>query len=145
MRRLLILLLLSIFSLIAPSLSYGSGAPSVACEKMIPDHGPPPQTSPSPYKVVLNKKMLSVHEPLEITLTSKSGQDIFVGFLVQVRMNLTGQPEKPYGGFVEGDDDNARLLACSNIPDNAMTHNSNKPKKVVKVHWMPQMPGKYRV
>lgn len=148
--------ILLLTSLVASSHAYNQGAPSVSCENMTPGHqGSSPQTTPSPYKIVLQNTHTNLNRPLSIALTSTSGRDEFKGFLIQVRMahpSDESQKDKPFGDFIEDGGSNAaggvklaRALACDGIPNNAITHNSNVPKKSVTVEWAPKTPGHYRV
>lgn len=130
---------------IAPEVhAYQTGAPTVACDSLLPNHGVPPQSSPSPYKIVLERTQTYASAPLEITLTSKNGRDEFKGFLIQVRGD---NPEgadaefynKPLGEFENNTRlKDARVLPCNGVHNLAMTHKGPEPKKSVTVKWIPE-------
>ena len=80
------LLFLLLLGVLKTSDGYSSGAPSSACEDMVPQHHTPPQTSPFPYAVVLNKKEIKSGESVTVTITGTEAAKNFKGFFVQARV-----------------------------------------------------------
>lgn len=127
-------LLLSLIALYTQNVQgYSGGADPSVCDSMKPGHGADSQTSPSPYTVTMSKNAVQGYENVEITISSKNGNDIFKGFLVQVRK--VGGDNKAVGEFKDLEDDHTRTLDCFGRKKSAMTHKSSDEKKSVTVHW----------
>lgn len=60
---------------------YSGGAPSEACEDMLPQHGAPAQTKESPYTLTPNRKSVKAGESITLTLAAKDSSK-FKGFMI---------------------------------------------------------------
>lgn len=86
---------------------YGAGAPKEACGDMIPQHHTPPQTSPFPYKITVNKKIIRAGESVQVSITSGGSVKDFKGFFIQGRVG-----DRPVGKFSETP--GVKLVDCGN-------------------------------
>ncbi|ODM96838.1 putative ferric-chelate reductase 1 [Orchesella cincta] len=133
-RTLPIVLAFTLVHAISTVNGFGGGAPNGVCKTMLPGHGSSPQTGPNPYKVEISKSSLMGQEVMDITISSKTGSDDFVGFLLQVRK--PGDNNKAYGSFNEViENDLGQTLECFDIANSGVTHKNNKPKKSITVQW----------
>ncbi|KAK7501516.1 hypothetical protein BaRGS_00007320, partial [Batillaria attramentaria] len=101
---------------------YSAGAPLGQCAAMTPNHGPQPQTTPSPFAVTPSKMNYSAGESLT--------GDTFKGFLLQARSGDT-----PVGMFTSAAGDNTQTLDCSDNSMSALTHTSGFSKTTLTVTW----------
>lgn len=112
---------------------HSSGAPTSVCSSMVPDHrGTAPQTGLNPYTVKLHKST-SKQDIIKITLASHSVNDMFRGFLIQVR---APGGNKTFGEF-KHDSEELQTLDCFRMRKSAITHSSNGLKMSVSVQWTP--------
>ncbi|CAL8133645.1 unnamed protein product [Orchesella dallaii] len=128
-----VVLALTLLSAISAVNGFGSGAPEGVCASMTPGHHVDPSTDPIPYKIVLSKNVAKGAETVDITITSKSGERDFKGFIIQVRK--PGE-EKAYGEFKEFDDESGQTLNCFGTENSAVTHASNDKKKSITAEWI---------
>ena len=84
---------------------FSGGAGEAACETMIPQHGPSPQSTPSPYTLSVVATTYSSNEEISVTL---AGAPSFKGYMIQAR-TLSGQR---IGTFSLAADQNHR---CSQV------------------------------
>lgn len=68
---------------------YEKGAPKDACADMIPQHHTPPQTSPFPYTITLDKHEIKGGEKVQVFITGTESHKNFKGFFVQARVEDT--------------------------------------------------------
>ncbi|XP_055304926.1 putative defense protein Hdd11 [Sitodiplosis mosellana] len=111
--------------------SYSAGAPSAACEDMVPQHHVDPQRSTPPYKMLLSSKGDTVH----VKIQGNSAGDTIKGFMIQARKD-----GKPIGKFEVPTEfrKHAQPLTCSG-PADALTHKkifANGPNKI-EADWTP--------
>lgn len=100
---------------------YSDGAPTEVCEDMLPKHGEPAQTGPSPYTLTLNRKSVKPGESITLTLAGKNSAK-FKGFLVQAR-DSTGSPVGSFAPLPPSKTNNEfkgkwKLLTCPKGPAN---------------------------
>ncbi|VVC46036.1 Reeler domain [Cinara cedri] len=119
---------------------YSDGAPTEVCEDMLPKHGAPAQTGPSPYTLTLNRKSVKPGESVTLTLAAKdSGK--FKGFLVQAR-DSTGSPIGSFMPLPASKTNNEfkgkwKLLSCPKGPaNNTATHVNSIEKSRVILTWI---------
>lgn len=86
---------LTVFGYISSVRGNADGAPTDACEDMLPQHGAPAQTKESPYTLTPNRKSVKAGESITLTLAAKDVTK-FKGFLVQAR----GSANHPIGSFM---------------------------------------------
>lgn len=125
---------------------YSGGASPAVCGSMIPGHGENPQPSDTnPYKIMVGQTSLQGFDTLDITLTSQNGNDIFKGFLIQVRKPGGDTAVGEFNG--DGKDPDARTMSCFGTPNSAMTHTGSNEKKSVTVQWIApnDSDGEYQV
>ncbi|XP_035289568.1 putative defense protein Hdd11-like isoform X2 [Anguilla anguilla] len=79
---LLNVLLVQVLSL---TVGYPTGAPSSACEDMMPRHGVQPQPSPAPYSIQTSNRTFQPGQPVTVTI---NGPD-YAGVLLEARMEST--------------------------------------------------------
>lgn len=100
---------------------YGSGAPTEVCEDMLPQHGAPVQTKPSPYALTPNRKTVKGGEQITLTLAAKDLSK-FKGFMVQAR-DSTGAPVGSFAPLPASKGNNEfkgkwKLISCPKGPAN---------------------------
>uniref|UniRef100_A0A3B4ZYQ6 Si:dkey-251i10.2 n=1 Tax=Stegastes partitus TaxID=144197 RepID=A0A3B4ZYQ6_9TELE len=110
---------------------YPSGAPTGACEDMIPRHtGILPQPSPAPYTLLTNTKTFEPGKPITVTI---SGPE-YRGVLLEAR---TDGSTNALGSWLSPPPD-TKFLECSGNPQGAVTHSNTNVKSSNTVYsWMP--------
>ncbi|KAK5648790.1 hypothetical protein RI129_003682 [Pyrocoelia pectoralis] len=103
------------------------GAPTKACETLIPNHrGIPPQTGKAPYEIT------PIPQEDHVLVTVKSNLDFPIGgIILHARM-----PDGRIGGVFEPIEDDVHTITCDN-PHDTITHNDPSPKPSVAVKWRP--------
>uniref|UniRef100_A0A1L8DPH3 Putative serine protease n=1 Tax=Nyssomyia neivai TaxID=330878 RepID=A0A1L8DPH3_9DIPT len=97
-----------------------AGAPTVACDDLVPQHHVDPQKTTAPYSYVLPKKRtVAPGESLEVTVRGNSKSDTIKGFLVQARAPGSSQS---IGTFASLPGQLTQPLGCGNAQANALTH-----------------------
>ena len=150
--------LLLLFSCLSPVvLSWPTGAPSGACNTLIPNHGVSPQGSIEPYRI--EAEQLRPGE-FQVTITTVSGRSKpFKGFIIQVyvRKNrywlnrycchslhpllfvCSFQAKDESGGIIGTfsllQETRAKHLQCGANWQDSITHNSNSDKYDISVKW----------
>ncbi|XP_072289574.1 putative defense protein Hdd11 [Eucyclogobius newberryi] len=111
--------------------AYPSGAPTGACEDMMPRHmGVQPQTSPAPYAVLADRVAFSPGGPVTVTIV---GPD-YRGVLLEAR---TPGDTAALGTWLLPPPD-TRFLECSGNPQGAVTHaNTNVKGNSTVFSWTP--------
>nr|XP_006818800.1 PREDICTED: flocculation protein FLO11-like [Saccoglossus kowalevskii] len=108
---------------------YPTGAPTSACETMIPGHvRTSAQTIPAPYSIHLSSSMYSFDEPLIVTITG----ELYKGILLQAR---PVQQTTPYGTFLTPPR-GLHSINCTN-PLDSLTHSMSIFKKNTSFTWTP--------
>lgn len=87
-------LLIALAAFAAPALGNANGAPNVACDDMIPQHGVNPQSSIAPYKIIVSKNEGKSSDVIVVTIQGNTASDTIKGFLLQGRVGKT-----PTGSF----------------------------------------------
>merc|ERR1719211_121332 len=103
---------------------------------MTPGHGLQPQdNSNAPYQVNLSASKIAKGSEVIVELKSTSGET-FKGFLITAR-NVEGGGNSIIGTFEIISSDEAQYRSCGRdkIPQTAVTHTKNNPKKSVQVRW----------
>ncbi|KAF7200400.1 putative defense protein Hdd11 [Nothobranchius furzeri] len=110
---------------------YPSGAPTGACEDMLPRHmGIAPQPSPAPYRIITNSMTFLPGHPITVTIT---GPD-YRGVLLEAR---TGSNTNALGSWILPPPD-TRYLQCAGNPQGAVTHaNTNLKGNGTVFSWIP--------
>lgn len=107
------------------------GAPFHACESMDPAHGGEPQTTPCPFKFLLDKTKVRSNETVVFKI--KAPRDTkFKGFMVQAR----NEQQTPVGYF-ELCSHNIKIISCPGGNRNTATHSYNDDKEEIDMHWWP--------
>ncbi|CAH1388792.1 unnamed protein product [Nezara viridula] len=109
--------------------AFPTGVPPSVCESMMPGHGVPPQTSPSPYDIIIEKTNLQRGQSTKITIKGQKDAT-FRGIFVQAR----GDKDTPIGRFTVSDND-GKLLDCGEGEENAVSHINASDKKEITVVW----------
>ncbi|CAG7837809.1 unnamed protein product [Allacma fusca] len=129
--------------------SYSSGAPATdeLCESMKPQHGADPQTSPSPYAILLSQDTVNPGQKIRVTIKAKDGDSTdFLGFLI-IGKRLSNLNEKASKGtfILENEaSKNTKTTDCFGITASSITHTNNQPKKEVTFEWQaPLQEGEY--
>ncbi|CAH1243990.1 FRRS1 [Branchiostoma lanceolatum] len=115
--------------------AYPSGAPTVACVNMFPNHGASEQTSPPPYELVVNKDTYAGGEEIEVTLRRTAvNSPSFKGFFIQAR-TVDGSADA-LGKFTTFDP-STKTVNCGSVAnsENAVTHTNPSGKTSVTVTW----------
>uniref|UniRef100_A0A336KCX4 CSON005752 protein n=1 Tax=Culicoides sonorensis TaxID=179676 RepID=A0A336KCX4_CULSO len=111
---------IALLVLSAPMLIHGfsKGAPTSACDDMVPQHHVAAQTSKVPYDLVLSKNSIKAGDTIQITLKGKSAENKIKGLLVQARVG-----NSPVGKFsVPSNNPYAQTIDCGNGSFNTVTH-----------------------
>merc|ERR1711976_240721 len=106
------------------------GAPVEACGDLLPAHGLPPQSSPAPFKVEVERH----GDHADVTIERTSGKE-FRGFAIQGK-DASGQIT---GRFEILDAAESRILSCPGGDDaeNTVTHTNNNLKSSITVEYYP--------
>jgi hypothetical protein len=105
--------------------AYDTGAPSLACTDMLPQHGTPPQSAASPYGLAVSRNA----DVFTVTLSDLSGVAPFEGFLIEARdanSALVGQFTSLPAG--------SQYVSCVSGND-AVTHIDPSLKSSVQFTW----------
>lgn len=87
---------------------YSGGAPDSECKTMTPRHHVDPQSGPSPYDIILDKKNIRAGETVLVTIKGRGKDDTIKGLLVQARIG-----ETPIGQFdVDQSRQYVQVLSC---------------------------------
>ena len=83
-------------AMVCPGMTNRAGAPKSACADLIPRHFVDPQSTKSPYEVIVskNKTKMSDSEVIEIVLRSTTNEATIRGFICQGRIG-----DNPVGEF----------------------------------------------
>ncbi|XP_023270147.1 putative defense protein 3 [Seriola lalandi dorsalis] len=100
---------------------YPSGAPTGACEDMLPRHsGVLPQPSPAPYALLTNTRTFQPGQPITVTISGP----VYRGVLLEAR---TGSGTNALGSWQLPPPD-TKFLECSGNPQGAVTHSNTNLK-----------------
>ncbi|KAF6040018.1 FRRS1 [Bugula neritina] len=118
-------------TLLAAVSAYPSGAPSGACDSLIPSHGTSSaQTSTSPYSIsVSTPTNVTGGESVTITL---SGESDFLGFVLVAETVDANNVRSSVGTF-SNYDNNLVQTACVN--SDGLTHKSAVTKNNIEITW----------
>ncbi|KAK7508158.1 hypothetical protein BaRGS_00000397 [Batillaria attramentaria] len=106
---------------------YSSGPPSSTCADLFPGHGVDPQTSDTPFSILLSTSSYSPGESVQVTL---SGNVTYKGVFLQARsVNCTN--DSPVGTFSTQDAE-LQTIQCAGQTD-SVGHNSGVDKNNTKV------------
>lgn len=110
------------------------GAPSHACETMLPFHsgGIAPQSSAAPFGVFPAVVQLAENTPLRVSLGSQQGLQ-FGGFLLHARLEVS---KEPVGTFIQVPQ-GAKTLTCVRQNDTVTHTSSNNKGPLLEFEWMP--------
>ncbi|XP_046472885.1 putative defense protein 3 [Neodiprion pinetum] len=118
-------------SIVAVTYAHSVGAPASACESMTPGHLVDPQTTPSPYVILLSKNSILGGESITVTIKGRDKEE-FKGILLQARLG-----DKIVGTFdVDPADTNVQTIDCPKGERNAVTHKNAENKSEVSVRWI---------
>ncbi|XP_054881791.1 putative ferric-chelate reductase 1 [Poeciliopsis prolifica] len=111
---------------------YPSGLVSESCADMTPNHHAAPQTAAAPFTVGAERSGPAHGGQVKVSLQGPSSGP-FIGFLLEAR-----EPggRSAVGSFLLGSGP-ARLLACFQKPNSAVSHSSGSPKSNIQVTWQP--------
>ncbi|XP_056135183.1 putative defense protein Hdd11 [Lampris incognitus] len=127
----LLLPTLVLFHLLYFANGYPTGAPTSACEDMVPRHtGVQPQPSPPPYTVLTNTRTFQPGEPVTVTIVGP----VYRGVLLEAR---TTYSSTALGSWQLPPPD-TKLLECKGNPRGAITHsNINIKGNTTAYSWIP--------
>merc|ERR1711976_11867 len=106
------------------------GAPEDACDDLIPQHFVPPQTSPAPFALNVQRRGNRALVTLE-----RTGDLEIRGFIIQAR-DTSGQITGRFGII---DAVESKILSCpgGDDADNTVTHTDNNVKNSIQVEYIP--------
>lgn len=107
------------------------GAPLHACESMNPSHGGQPQTSPCPYRFVVDMTEIFPNESVTFTIKAPFPRK-FMGFMVQAR-NAQGKPI----GYLDTCSYRIKIFDCPGGEKNTATHARAFEREEVDMLWFP--------
>ncbi|XP_056395482.1 putative defense protein 3 [Hyla sarda] len=115
----------------AITFSYPTGAPTSACETMMPRHGSiVPQPNPSPYIMKINSSSYQSGRSIQVQIMGPP----YKGLLLQAR---TQSNTVLYGTWLQPPQ-NTKILACPGNTLGAITHsNANLKDQSTTYIWMP--------
>lgn len=109
------------------------GAPTIACESLLPRHGNNiAQTGPSPFQILVNSTNVENGEVIEVTVESDDPTKTFKGFLLQAREVATVYETK--GIFVTEEGSEIKTNNCQ-VDSDTVTHISRDDKRNVKFYY----------
>ncbi|XP_047448276.1 putative defense protein 3 [Mugil cephalus] len=122
---------LLMFQVLGCVTGYPNGAPTGACEDMLPRHiGVLPQPSPAPYVLLTNARTFQPGEPITVTITGPE----YRGVLLEAR---TGGSTNALGSWRFPPPD-TKFLECTGNPQGAITHSNTNLKGNTTVYsWIP--------
>ncbi|XP_013876241.1 putative defense protein 3 [Austrofundulus limnaeus] len=124
---LLALFLLKVLCLVE---CYPNGAPTGACEAMIPRHGVQPQPSPAPYSILTNSKTFQPGVPVTVTIVGPDYRGVLLEARTQGSANALGSWRLP--------PPDTKFLKCAGNPQGAVTHsNTNLKGNTTVFSWIP--------
>ncbi|XP_068230903.1 putative ferric-chelate reductase 1 [Palaemon carinicauda] len=109
-----------------PAESFSKMDVTPACNSMMPGHGFPAQTRPSPFQLSANRDN---DGKFTVTLSSIDGSQ-FEGFLIQAR----DQNDVQIGAFHDADP-TARIIECT--PGCAVQHDGERKRTQISARWDP--------
>lgn len=122
---------------------YAKGAPSEACKSLTPGHGVPPQTTKSPYSLVMRYNEV-INRGETIILTLKGPATGFKGFMAQGRRSKSNDTT-PQGTFWPATYIKSKTINCTSEYD-TLTHSENGVKLFSTLQWTaPWTAGRYVV
>ncbi|XP_049857198.1 putative defense protein Hdd11 [Schistocerca gregaria] len=127
MKAFILLGVICLVALMHHAAGYSSGAPTNACEDLVPQHRVPAQKDPCPYVITVSKREIKVGEPIKVTITGKKGEK-FKGFMCQAH------EQGRVGDFQEAD--GVQIVNCSPGKQDAVTHINADEKSKVEFTWV---------
>ncbi|XP_062273845.1 putative defense protein 3 [Scomber scombrus] len=114
---------------------YPSGAPTGACEDMMPRHaGVLPQPSPAPYTLFTNMGTFQPGEPITVTIIGPAYRGVLLEARTGISANALGSWKLP--------PPDTRFLECAGNPQGAITHaNTNLKDNTTVYSWIPPNPS----
>ncbi|XP_060928351.1 putative defense protein Hdd11 [Limanda limanda] len=111
--------------------AYPGGAPTGACEDMMPRHsGVLPQPSPAPYSVLTNTNNYQPGNPITVTITGPEYRGVLLEARTSGNTNALGTWNLP--------PPDTRFLECNGAPQGAVTHsNTNLKGNTTVYRWIP--------
>ncbi|XP_040012378.1 putative defense protein 3 [Xiphias gladius] len=110
---------------------YPSGAPTGACEDMLPRHtGVQPQPSPAPYALLADTRTFQPGDPITVTITGPEYRGVLLEARTLGSTNALGSWQLP--------PPDTRFLECTGNPQGAITHsNTNLKGNATAYRWIP--------
>ncbi|XP_026777771.3 putative defense protein Hdd11 [Pangasianodon hypophthalmus] len=99
---------------------YETGAPAGRCVDMTPGHNVPPQSSPSPYTIVVSNTTFSTNQAIKVRIQGP----VYAGLLLQARSGSNTEAVGTWGVPPP----NTQHLACSGRDQSAITHSNRNSK-----------------
>ncbi|XP_066302957.1 putative defense protein Hdd11-like [Branchiostoma lanceolatum] len=123
-------------SLVAVTHGFGSGAPTMACTGMTPQHSPHSwQTVSAPFQLTTDSHTYTPGAPLRVTIRGSRG---FRGFMLQARSPFyTGTNAVGAVGAFQDLPASARTESCFSTGDTATHLTGHDVKDSVTVTWVP--------
>ncbi|XP_029476765.1 putative defense protein Hdd11 [Oncorhynchus nerka] len=118
---------------ISPCFSFPNGAPTSACDDMVPRHtGVQPQPTPAPYTILTSTKTLQTGQPITVTITGTN----YRGVLLEAR-SAASTSTNALGSWQLPPPD-TKFLQCSGNKEGAITHaNTNVKDDTTVFTWLP--------
>lgn len=114
-----------------------TGAPSLACESLIPQHnGTLPQNGSSPYQIDVGPPIIPGGRSYYVTISGISPSTTLKGFILQARFSNDTSLYRTVGSFdlIAPTETSAQVVNCLNNNDTA-THTDRNPKSQIQVKW----------
>ncbi|XP_037536000.1 LOW QUALITY PROTEIN: putative defense protein Hdd11 [Nematolebias whitei] len=109
---------------------YPNGAPTGACEDMIPRHGVLPQPSLSPYSILTNTETFQPGKPITVTITGPAYRGVLLEARIQGSTNALGSWKLP--------PPDTKFLQCAGNLQGAVTQsNTNLKGNSTVYNWIP--------
>ncbi|KAF6729468.1 putative defense protein 3 [Oryzias melastigma] len=110
---------------------YPSGAPTGACEDMIPRHmGVLPQPSPAPYSLLTDSRTFEAGKPITVTIKGPDYRGVLLEARTDGSTNALGSWSLP--------PPDTKFLQCAGNPQGAVTHaNTNLKGNSTVYNWIP--------
>lgn len=133
--------------LIAATHAFPGGAPSIACETLIPLHGVEPLNETSPYVIDASRTPIAPgSRSYAITIKSVVSSTPLAGYILQARNPANISSYITYGSFepIGPFDEDKQAVTCLN-PNDTSTHTNRNPKGQLILKWVAPSSGSGQV
>lgn len=131
--------------LVIKILAFPGGVPLSQCASMSPVHKDiQPQTSRSPFSVMVDRTSVQPGQAVRVTLTSTVDGEKFIGFFAMGERRSSGRNSKPFGIMTFPKNEIMRNANCNDIQGSAISHSYPVSRSQAQFEWTaPLEEGEY--